>query len=190
MGAYTPAPLATPELLAEVKRTVLQPTVEGMQSAAHPTSACSMPDSCSRAGLRVLEFNCRFGDPRPRPSSAAGERLGRYAAGLRRGAAGVAPPRWRGQRRPPSWPPAGELSGQLHHGPPAPRHRADGSPAETVVFQAGTRRSEDGQLLTDGGRVLADRHRCRSAAGVDAPTQASSVSTSRGCTTAAISAAR
>jgi phosphoribosylamine--glycine ligase/phosphoribosylformylglycinamidine cyclo-ligase len=64
MGAYAPAPLATPSLMADVQKHVLQPTVDGMRKEGYPfvgilyAGLMITPD-----GPRVLEFNCRFGDP-------------------------------------------------------------------------------------------------------------------------------
>ena len=64
MGAYAPAPLATPELLDEIQRTVLQPALDGMQAEGSPYVGVLYAGlMLTAAGPRVLEFNCRFGDP-------------------------------------------------------------------------------------------------------------------------------
>ena len=69
MGAYSPAPVVTPELHARVIREVIQPVLAGMTEEGHPYSgflyAGLMIDA---SGIpRVLEFNCRLGDPETQP---------------------------------------------------------------------------------------------------------------------------
>ncbi|KAJ3190027.1 hypothetical protein HDU85_000318 [Gaertneriomyces sp. JEL0708] len=64
MGAYAPAPIFTPELAAEVKRTVLLPTVDGMRRDGHPFVGVLYAGlMLTPSGPKVLEFNARFGDP-------------------------------------------------------------------------------------------------------------------------------
>ncbi|KAJ2493929.1 hypothetical protein IWW37_000007 [Coemansia sp. RSA 2050] len=64
MGAYAPAPVATAELLAQVQRTVLQATVDGMRRDGFPFVGCLFTGFMLTAdGPKVLEYNCRFGDP-------------------------------------------------------------------------------------------------------------------------------
>lgn len=69
MGAYSPAPVVTPEIHARIMREVMEPTVRGL--AADGTPYCGFlyagvmvaPDGTPN----VLEFNCRFGDPETQP---------------------------------------------------------------------------------------------------------------------------
>ena len=69
MGAYSPAPVVTPKLHARVMREVIQPVVSGMAAAGHPYSgflyAGLMIDAAGNP--KVLEFNCRLGDPETQP---------------------------------------------------------------------------------------------------------------------------
>jgi phosphoribosylamine---glycine ligase len=69
MGAYSPAPVITPALHARVVREIIQPTVRGMNADGTPYSgflyAGLMIDAAGTA--RVLEFNCRLGDPETQP---------------------------------------------------------------------------------------------------------------------------
>ena len=73
MGAYSPAPIVTPAMHARIVREVIAPTVRGMAKDGIPYSgflyAGLMIDRAgNRAGdLRVLEFNCRLGDPETQP---------------------------------------------------------------------------------------------------------------------------
>ena len=64
MGAYAPASLLTPELLTEVRQTILEPTIEGMAKEGHPYSGLLYVGlMITDDGPKVVEFNVRFGDP-------------------------------------------------------------------------------------------------------------------------------
>lgn len=64
MGAYAPAPFVTPELLQEIQRIILQPAVDGLRREGIPYVGVLYAGLMLTAqGPRVLEFNCRFGDP-------------------------------------------------------------------------------------------------------------------------------
>ena len=64
MGAYAPAPVCPPELVEEVLQTVLHPTVAGLRAEGRPFVGVLYAGLMLTAqGPRVLEFNCRFGDP-------------------------------------------------------------------------------------------------------------------------------
>lgn len=64
MGAYSPAPIATPEVLAKVERDVLVPIVDAMlRDGAEFRGLLYTGLMLTPGGPKVLEFNCRFGDP-------------------------------------------------------------------------------------------------------------------------------
>lgn len=64
MGAYSPASVMTPELLAQVQREVLDPAVNGMAAEGTPYIGILYAGLMITAdGPKVVEFNCRFGDP-------------------------------------------------------------------------------------------------------------------------------
>lgn len=68
MGAYCPAPLATPELIQEIEQTILIPTVHALKrgrKAFHGILYAGI--IITNQGPRVLEFNARFGDPETQP---------------------------------------------------------------------------------------------------------------------------
>jgi phosphoribosylamine--glycine ligase len=68
MGAYSPAPLATPELLADVEANALVPTVHAMKRRRTPFRGVLYAGVMSTGqGPRILEYNCRFGDPETQP---------------------------------------------------------------------------------------------------------------------------
>src|SRR5690554_1987545 len=69
MGAYSPAPVVTPEVHARVMREVIDPTLNGMKKEGFPYTgflyAGLMIDEAGKP--RVVEFNCRMGDPETQP---------------------------------------------------------------------------------------------------------------------------
>jgi phosphoribosylamine--glycine ligase len=69
MGAYSPAPVVTPEVHARVMREIMEPTVRGMATEGNVYTgflyAGLMIDASGQA--KVLEYNCRFGDPETQP---------------------------------------------------------------------------------------------------------------------------
>ena len=155
MGAYSPAPVVTPEIHARVMREVIEPTVRGMQSEGHPYTgflyAGLMIDA--HGNIKVLEFNCRFGDPETQPvmlrlksdfvtliEAALDGRLDQVSAEWEaRAALGVVMA-------------AGGYPGSYNKG-----DIIEGLPAvkasDTKVFHAGTS-LKDGKVVTSGGRVL------------------------------------
>ena len=68
MGAYCPAPLATPELLEEIESTIFVPIVHALKRGRRPFRGVLYAGiMVTNQGPRVLEFNCRFGDPETQP---------------------------------------------------------------------------------------------------------------------------
>lgn len=69
MGAYSPAPIVSDEIFQDVMRTVIRPTVDGMAQEGNPYTgflyAGLMIDKAGNS--KVLEYNCRFGDPETQP---------------------------------------------------------------------------------------------------------------------------
>jgi phosphoribosylamine--glycine ligase len=69
MGAYSPAPVITPELEKTILETVINPVIAGMKAEGHPYTGflyaglMIAPDN----SIKVLEFNCRLGDPETQP---------------------------------------------------------------------------------------------------------------------------
>ncbi len=64
MGAYAPVPACPPEIVAELVRLALQPAVDGLRQEGHPFVGVLYGGFMLTAdGPRVIEFNCRFGDP-------------------------------------------------------------------------------------------------------------------------------
>jgi len=69
MGAYSPAPVVTPEIHAQVMNKIIRPTVEGMQKDGIPFTGflyAGLMISPNQS-VKTLEFNCRMGDPETQP---------------------------------------------------------------------------------------------------------------------------
>lgn len=157
MGAYSPAPVVTPEVHGRVMREIILPTVKGMENDGIPYTgflyAGLMIDA--RGLPKTLEFNCRMGDPETQPIMM---RLKTDLFDVMMAATSTALDQIELQwdRRP-----ALGVVMAAHGYPLAPRKGdvIDGLPKEAqgdgdaVVFHAGTRR-QDGATVTAGGRVL------------------------------------
>lgn len=159
MGAYAPAPLLTPDLMDEVRRTVLQPAVDGLAVEGRPYVGVLYAGlMLAPAGLRVLEFNCRFGDPETQvilpllESDLAAIFLACLEGRLDRVAPAI---RWRAGAAATVVAASGGYPGSYRRGLPVDGVAEAAALPGVTVFQAGTRLSAEGRLLTDGGRVLA-----------------------------------
>ncbi len=162
MGAYSPAPIVTPELHERVMREIMEPTVAGLASEGTPFTgflyAGLMIDPEGKP--RVVEFNCRFGDPETQPimmrlqsdlveliEAALDGRLDHAAARWDpRVALGVV------------------IAADGYPGAYAKGEELDPLPTDSAdckLFHAGTR-LDDGRVLSDGGRVF-----CATALGAD-----------------------
>jgi phosphoribosylamine--glycine ligase len=154
MGAYSPAPIVTPELHARVMREIIQPTVQGMAKDGIPYTgflyAGLMIDAQGNA--KTLEFNCRMGDPETQPIMA---RLKTdLVSVMEHAVAGTL------NEVELDWDRRTALGVVMAAGgyPDAPRKNdvISGIPAETedsMTFHAGTALN-DKTLTTQGGRVL------------------------------------
>ena len=69
MGAYSPAPVVTPEIHAKVMREIIKPTVEGMAKDGIPYTGFLYAGLMisPNGSVKTLEFNCRMGDPETQP---------------------------------------------------------------------------------------------------------------------------
>ncbi|MFI8262086.1 MULTISPECIES: phosphoribosylamine--glycine ligase [unclassified Streptomyces] len=158
MGAYSPLPWADPKLVEEVMETVLQPTVDELRHRGTPFSGLLYAGlAITSRGVRVIEFNARFGDPETQVVLA---RLRTPLAGVllhaANGTLDAEPPlRWSADA-------AVTVVIASHNYPETPR---TGDPIEGLaevaaedgpdayVLHAGTRREGDA-VVSAGGRVL------------------------------------
>ncbi|MGW5787085.1 phosphoribosylamine--glycine ligase [Streptomyces sp. NPDC003757] len=158
MGAYSPLPWADPKLVHEVVQSVLQPTVDEMRRRGTPFSGLLYAGlAITSRGVRVIEFNARFGDPETQVVLA---RLKTPLAGLLMAAAtgnlaDLEPLRWSDEA-------AVTVVVASHNYPGAPRTgdpitgldavAAEDAP-HAYVLHAGTR-TEGDAVVSAGGRVL------------------------------------
>jgi phosphoribosylamine---glycine ligase len=151
MGAYAPLPWAPPGLVEEVMARVVRPTVDELARRGTPfTGLLYAGLALTKAGLRVVEFNCRFGDPETQVVLAL---LDTPLAGLLRAAAtgrlaGHPPLAWR-----PGAAVTVVVAAQGYPGTPRGDDPVRGADLPGVLH-AGTRRGTDGSTRTAGGRVL------------------------------------
>jgi phosphoribosylamine--glycine ligase len=154
MGAYSPAPVVTPNVHARVMQEIIQPTIAGMAKDGMPFTgflyAGLMIDAQGRP--RTVEFNARFGDPECEPiMMRLKSDLFEVLMAATDGQLGTVELQW--DRR------AALGVVMAAHGYPAHPRKGDvitGIPAGTddvVVFHAGTA-LQDGTLTATGGRVL------------------------------------
>ncbi|WP_098485458.1 phosphoribosylamine--glycine ligase [Georgenia soli] len=157
MGAYSPLPWAPQDLTEQVLERVARPVVREMARRGTPFTGllyCGL--ALTSRGLRVVEFNVRFGDPETqvvlaRLESPLGELLHAAATGRL------------GEVEPPRWSPDAAVTVVLAaHGYPGPVRKGDPisgvDAAEELdgvhVLHAGTTLDGDGELVSAGGRVL------------------------------------
>ena len=155
MGAYSPAPVVTPELAQEIMNTIIQPTIDGMVAEGCPYKGVLFAGLMIKDGKpKTLEFNVRFGDPEcqvlmARLQSDLVEALEAAATGTlseieltwREEAALVVVMAAKG------YPGAYEKGSEI-------KNLDHANVLEGVtVFHAGTK-DEDGKILAVGGRVL------------------------------------
>lgn len=162
MGAYSPAPVVTPDMHQHIMQTVIRPTVDGMAAEGNTYTGFLYAGLMIQADgtAKVIEYNCRLGDPETQPillrmrsdlvalclAGVNGELDGMQAQFDDRAAVGVV------------------LAAKGY-----PAHYAKGLSISALpkdsddlkVFHAGTKRGSE-QLLSDGGRVL-----CATALGID-----------------------
>ena len=154
MGAYSPAPIVTPEMHARIMREIIWPTVHGMtRDGIQYTGflyAGVMIDA--EGDPKTLEFNCRFGDPETQPimMRLKSDLVDLVEHGIN-GTLDKVDAEW--DRRV-----ALGVVMAAHNYPDNPRKgdaiRGLGAPADDAhVFHAGTAKI-DGQIVTSGGRVL------------------------------------
>ena len=156
MGAYTPAPVVTPEVERRIREEVIEPTLRGMAAEGAPfvgflyAGLMIGPDGAPK----VVEFNVRFGDPETQPIML---RLASDLVDLVEAALDG-----RLDQVEATWDPrpaigvvlaSGGYPGKVRTGLPIRGHDTDFG-ANVKVFHAGTRIDETGRVVTAGGRVL------------------------------------
>jgi phosphoribosylamine--glycine ligase len=155
MGAYSPAPIVDALMHEEIMQTIILPTVQAMAAEGRPYRGVIYAGlMLTRQGPKVLEYNCRFGDPEhqtimPRVQDdpfpllnavARGERLPKSV-------------KWRSEASVCVVLASGGYPGEYQTSKPISGIEEAEKLADVTVFHAGTA-EKDGRLVTAGGRVL------------------------------------
>jgi phosphoribosylamine--glycine ligase len=158
MGAYCPTPVATPALLGDIDREVFFPTIHAMKRGRFPFQGVLFAGlMLTNQGPRVLEFNCRFGDPE---TQAILPRLKTDLLDLLEAVADERLAEFEGKVE---WDPrpavcvvmcSGGYPGKYETGKPISGIEDAEKLPDVKVFHAGTKIDAKGRLVTDGGRVL------------------------------------
>jgi phosphoribosylamine--glycine ligase len=156
MGAYSPAPVMTDGLCERVMTEIIAPTVRAMADMGHPYRGVFFAGlMITESGPKLIEYNCRFGDPECQVlmsrmksdivpllvGAAKGELAGKAVEWRRKKALTVV---MAAKGYPGSYTKGEDLSGL----------KAAERETGATVFHAGTKLSDEGMLVTNGGRVL------------------------------------
>lgn len=153
MGAYAPAPIFTPALLDEAIEKILKPAISGLRSEGTPFVGVLYAGlMLTHDGIRVVEFNCRFGDPETQVVLPLLDTdLIEIAEACVDGKLDEAEIRWRNESAVCVVLAAKGYPGKVQSGQLADIGQL---PENTICFHAGTKVNADGQLTTSGGRVF------------------------------------
>ncbi|MDQ3762969.1 MAG: phosphoribosylamine--glycine ligase [Actinomycetota bacterium] len=151
MGAYAPLPWAPESLAADVVQRIVRPVVDELAQRGVPFSGLLYAGlALTTAGAQVIEFNCRFGDPETQVLLAL---LRTPLAGLLMATATGA----LAQQPPLQWDPGAAVvvvvAAEGYPGTPRTGDVITGAVGEGILH-AGTRRRDDGAIVSAGGRVL------------------------------------
>jgi phosphoribosylamine--glycine ligase len=153
MGAYAPAPIVTPKIFEEIKNRIISPTLKTLKKRNNSFIGCLYAGlMITEDGLKVIEFNCRFGDPETQVvlpvlegdflrllyTAAIGD-LDKKLVTYNGGASVCVVAASKGY--PDSYKKGFEITG------------LDELPLDIIVYHAGTK-EQNGKILTKGGRVL------------------------------------
>lgn len=154
MGAYSPAPVYTEALSAEVNKTIIEPTIAAMAAEGTPfTGILYTGLMLTEKGPRVLEYNVRFGDPETQPIMVRmkSDIVALFQACVN-GKLDEATLEWHDEAAVCVIMASGGYPASSEKG--VPIHGLDDIAAEeAIVFHSGTA-EKDGEIVTNGGRVL------------------------------------
>jgi phosphoribosylamine---glycine ligase len=151
MGAYTPLPWLSDEVVAQIVNEVVKPVAAEMLRRGNPFSGLLYAGlAITSRGPAVVEFNCRFGDPETQSVLALLETpLGQLLRAAATGQLAEAPPlRWRD-----GYAVTVVVAAENYPGRPRVGDVIHGAEADGVLH-AGTARRDDGEIVSSGGRVL------------------------------------
>jgi phosphoribosylamine--glycine ligase / phosphoribosylformylglycinamidine cyclo-ligase len=156
MGCYAPTRIASPALIEQIEREILQPTIDGMRSDGFPMVGMLFTGlMITKTGPKVLEYNVRFGDPEtqtvlPLLDNDLADIMLACATGLLHYVPVATKPLYSATVVVA----AGGYPGSYAKGTPM-KVQEPTENKDIFVFHAGTNRTADGHLTTAGGRVIA-----------------------------------
>jgi len=156
MGAYSPAPIVTPELLRDIEEKILVPTVHTMKRRRTPFRGVLYAGlMLTKQGPKVLEFNVRFGDPETQPilMRLQTDLVDLIEATLNSQLSTLPPLKWDPRPSVCVVVAAEGYPGAYMKGKAITGLDAAATVPDAMVFHAGTT-LRDGKVVTDGGRVL------------------------------------
>jgi phosphoribosylamine--glycine ligase len=155
MGCYSPVPMITPELQKEAEEKVIAPTLQALAQEKRPYFGILYAGLIfTKDGLKVLEYNCRFGDPEaevilPRLESDVMEQLVPIAQGR------ISPaPKWSKRAATCVVMASGGYPGKYETGKAISGLAEAAALEDVIVFHSATKKAAEG-FVTSGGRVLA-----------------------------------
>jgi len=155
MGAYSPAPIVTDGLMSQITREILVPLVDGMNRNDTPYKGVLYAGVMMTAGgPRVLEFNVRFGDPETQPILARLKSdLLEMLLAVCDGTLDEVTLKWDPRPAVCVVMASGGYPGDYQKGKKITGLKEAQQLQDVIVFHAGTK-EEDGNIVTNGGRVL------------------------------------
>jgi phosphoribosylamine--glycine ligase len=158
MGAYTPPEFWTPALAQQVRSEILEPIARGMAMEGSPYNGILYAGlMLTENGPGVIEFNCRFGDPECEVLMPLLESdLAEICLAVAEGKLAETDVRWGNKACVCVVMTSGGYPGKYRTGVPIEGLENDraGTGDDRLIFHAGTRIGDSGDLVTDGGRVL------------------------------------
>jgi phosphoribosylamine--glycine ligase len=156
MGAYSPTPVVTPAMMTQIEREILVPAVDGLKREGIDYSGVLYAGlMITPKGAKVLEFNCRFGDPETQPlMMRLKSDLAEVLLATAEGKLDKVQLQWDDRPALCVVAASGGYPGTYTNGREITGIKDADALPDTKVFHAGTA-MQDGKLVTNGGRVLA-----------------------------------
>jgi phosphoribosylamine--glycine ligase len=155
MGAYTPTPIVTDAIIAQIERDILVPTVDGLvREGIEYKGVLYAGLMLTQHGPKVLEFNCRFGDPETQPLMMRLQSdLLEVMLAVAEGRLDQVELKWDARPAMCVVAASGGYPGKYKTGIPITGIADADAMHDVKVFQGGTK-AQGKSILTDGGRVL------------------------------------
>jgi len=157
MGAYSPAPVATPDLIETAMKTIIEPVARGLAAEGSPFRGVLFAGlMVTETGPKTVEFNIRFGDPECQVvmTRLSGDILSYLNACATGGLSKLEPLSWSDEPAMTVVMAANGYPGSYQKGTVISGVDEANAMEGVVVFEAGTARDDQGQRTANGGRVL------------------------------------